>query len=115
MPRGGEREGAGAKLKWKHGKTKQIRVPEALADKVLELTETLDNGYEVGRLDILDNSTDPKVINLAGLSIYKIKGELRVALKDLVNKGYQILPDNLANKVIDEIYTNQLDQANKKL
>ncbi|MGK7898276.1 MAG: hypothetical protein AB4372_32845, partial [Xenococcus sp. (in: cyanobacteria)] len=44
MGRGGYREGAGGKPKWIHGKTKTIRVPEVLADKILELSHMLDEG-----------------------------------------------------------------------
>ena len=42
MARGGVRSNAGAKGKWKHGKTKSIRVPEALAEQVLEYTHNVD-------------------------------------------------------------------------
>lgn len=98
MPRGGEREGAGAKLKWKHGKTKQIRVPEALADKVLELTEMLDNGYEVGKLDTLDIgiNSNSKTLDLSTIALTATSGSLAVKLEDIYLAGYQILPHNLS-------------------
>ena len=98
MPRGGQREGAGGKLKWKHGKTKQIRVPEALADRLLELTEMLDNGYEVGRLDVLDVGADsnPKILDLSTVSLTAVSGSLAVKLEDISLAGYQILPHNLS-------------------
>lgn len=44
MGRGGCRTGAGAKSKWKSSKTKTIRVPVAIADRVLELAKMLDQG-----------------------------------------------------------------------
>lgn len=44
MARGGARLNAGAKAKWKHGKTKTIRVPEVLADQILEYSKKLDDG-----------------------------------------------------------------------
>lgn len=113
MPRGGKRKGSGAKPKWNHGKTKQIRVPEILADQVLELTEMLDNGYKLGRIDNIDTGTDSKIINLSGLSIWRLGSNLCVLLGDLVNKGYQILPESLANKVIDDLYASQIKQANR--
>ena len=97
MPRGGKREGAGAKPKWKHGKTKLIRVPVALADQVLELTEMLDNGYEVGRLDIIETVTkSDKVIDLSGISLTHLSGVLAVKLEDLVSSGYKLLPEAIS-------------------
>jgi len=47
MPKGGYREGAGAKPKWSKGKTVVLRVPEALAEKVLDVTKFLDEGKEI--------------------------------------------------------------------
>lgn len=44
MSRGGCRSGAGAKPKWKHSKTKTIRVPVDLADQVLEIAKMIDQG-----------------------------------------------------------------------
>ena len=44
MPRGGKRPGAGVKPTWKHGKTKTIRVPVALAEQILEFARKLDIG-----------------------------------------------------------------------
>lgn len=45
MPRGGARPNSGPQPHWKHGKTKTIRVPIVLADRLLELARELD---EVG-------------------------------------------------------------------
>jgi len=45
MPRGGLKS-TSWKATWKHGVTKTIRVPVALADKVLELTRVLDQGQD---------------------------------------------------------------------
>ena len=50
MTRGGARLNAGAKAKWKHGKTKTIRVPIILADLILKFACNLD---EVGITDRL--------------------------------------------------------------
>jgi hypothetical protein len=41
--RGGVRPGAGRPYKWKHGKTKPIRVPEAIAAEVLAYARELDD------------------------------------------------------------------------
>jgi O-acetyl-ADP-ribose deacetylase (regulator of RNase III) len=46
MTRGGCRSGSGAKPKWRHTKTKTIRVPVAIADRVLEIAKMIDQGSE---------------------------------------------------------------------
>lgn len=51
MPRGGARKGAGKKSTWKSGckfsETKLIRVPERLADQLLEIAHKLDEGLDI--------------------------------------------------------------------
>ncbi len=42
MPRGGARPNSGPSPIWKHGKTKTIRVPIALADRLLEVARIMD-------------------------------------------------------------------------
>jgi len=42
MPRGGARPNSGPSPIWKHGKTKTIRVPIALADRLLEVARNMD-------------------------------------------------------------------------
>ena len=56
--RGGQREGAGRKPTWKMGRTKHIKVPEAIEDKVLIAARRIDQeeykrsqGVEVIDLD----------------------------------------------------------------
>ena len=44
MPRGGARQNSGPDPNWRHGKTRTIRVPIALADQILELAKKLDEG-----------------------------------------------------------------------
>jgi hypothetical protein len=87
--RGGYREGSGAKPTWKHGKTKAVRVPEVLADQVLEYARKLDEGIIVERV------TESKVINLAGISLKTHGGKIVVQLEDLAKAGYQIMPESL--------------------
>ena len=105
MPRGGKREGAGAKFKWKHGKTKTIRVPVELADRLLELAKKLDEGETVvPQSDIketanIDYDTESKVIDLTGVSLVSVSGQVGVRLSDLMLKGYQIEPLRLADLV----------------
>jgi hypothetical protein len=54
MPRGGARKGAGKKTSWKSGckfnDTKLIRVPSALALRVLEIAHWLDDGGEIEKV-----------------------------------------------------------------
>ncbi len=62
--RGGVRPGAGRPYKWKHGKTKLIRVPEALAAEVLAYARDLDGRGGFPRsnyLQILASKTDPQL------------------------------------------------------
>ena len=88
--RGGKREGAGCKSNWKHGKTKTIRVPIALAKKILECARKLDEGVEIA---------DSKTINLSGIPIRAYNGKAIVLLEDLYQKGFEILPERLGRSV----------------
>jgi hypothetical protein len=101
MPRGGKREGAGSKPKWKHGKTRTIRVPVELADQILELAKKLDQGEalvcrsEIQEIAKIDYDTESKVIDLTGVSLISISGQMGVKLKDLILRGYHFKPDRL--------------------
>ncbi len=97
MSRGGYRLGAGGKPQWIHGKTKVIRVPEALADQILVIARMLDEGKS------LDNVTASKTIDLSGVSVRQYQGGIAVLLEDLVKAGYQIKPANLARILEDKI------------
>ncbi len=97
MPRGGKREGSGAKPKWKHGKTTVIRVPESLADEILEYAKRLDEGKS------LDLVTQSKLLNLSGINIPEIRHKRFVFLQDLIKLGYEVKPLDLASKVRQEM------------
>lgn len=89
--RGGRREGAGGKPSWRHGKTKPVRVPVALADKILEIARILDQG------DLEGSSGDVEVIDLTRVPIsYSRLGPV-VRLSDLIDAGYRLKPDRLMN------------------
>lgn len=105
MPRGGYREGAGGKSKWKHGKTKVIRVPEVLADQVLNYARELDEGKIVTR-NVKQITPMLKIIDLSGVSITSISGQMGVRLADLIKKGYKILPDHLNQIVVNALKHN---------
>ncbi len=105
MARGGRREGAGGRPSWKNGKTKPVRVPVALADKILEIAKILD---EEG----LDGSvTGSKVLDLTGVAIYASKDGPTVRLADLVRVGYEIQPERLARSL--KAQTNQATLLNE--
>ncbi len=92
MPRGGKRSGAGAKPSWRSGKTTTIRVPIELVEEILKIARQLDN------ISIIENETKSK-INLSGIKLGQIDGELAVRLEDLIKAGYEIQPDKLAQMV----------------
>jgi hypothetical protein len=94
MTSGGAREGAGNQTTWKSGKTKVIRVPETLADQVLNYARKLDEDNDNVDL-VLEPVTQSKVVNLSGISIKTHNGKLVVNLEDLAKAGYEILPANL--------------------
>jgi hypothetical protein len=90
MARGGARLNAGAKAKWKRGKTKVIRVPESLADQVLDYAKKLDDQ----QVSVVNESS--KVLNLSGISVYTVSGKKAVYVSDLIKLGYDIKPHRLA-------------------
>lgn len=100
--RGGRREGAGGKPAWKHGATKPIRIPIALADEVLRITRILDEG----KFEDSDNLhafaglvTDSKVIDLTGIAVRATKDGPAVYLADLLRAGYTIKPDQVVKNL----------------
>ena len=109
MPRGGYREGAGSKPKWKHGKTKVIRVPEVLADRVLEYARQLDQGkLEQQEIKKIVPVESLKIIDLGGVSLKAIDGQMGVMLSSLIKKGYKITPDHLHQIVINALKNQKL-------
>lgn len=104
MPRGGYRSGAGGISSWKSGRTKVIRVPEALADELLRLAKILDEGGELmTKTTTFDPVTESKTIDLSKVLVTHSNGEIAVRLQDLVRLGYEIKPDNLAKMVAARI------------
>jgi hypothetical protein len=117
MARGGVRSNSGAKGKWKHGKTKLIRVPEELADQILEYAHKLDENANIESVaesktdssSVLDSvsksniktglvlspESESNVINLAGISIRACNGKSAVYLEDLAKAGYTLYPERL--------------------
>ena len=102
MPRGGYRKGAGGKPKWKHGKTKVIRVPEVLADRIVKYAKDLDTGKVVKQ-----ESKVIEVIDLSNISLISVSGQMGIRLSDLVKKGYEIRPKRLNDIVSASLKTNK--------
>ena len=90
MPRGGKRPGAGGKPTWKHGRTKPVRVPIVLSERVLEIARILD---EEGAL------SNQRVIDLSGVSIRQSRLGPTVLLADLLRVGYEIRPEMLVRRL----------------
>jgi hypothetical protein len=107
MVRGGARLNAGAKPKWKHGKTKIIRVPESLVEQILECARKLDESA------VIENETLSNVINLSGVSIRQYNGIASIYLEDLIKAGYEILPESLSNLAKARIKKLEIDRRMK--
>lgn len=100
MPRGGRREKAGGISTWNSGKTKTIRVPIALADQLMEMARSIDEG---GKFVLDEVSIEPvtgsKVIDLSGVGVTHVNGEIAIRLEDLVKLGYELRPLSLSEMV----------------
>jgi hypothetical protein len=101
MARGGKREGSGSKSVWKNSKTKVVRVPDVLADKILEIARLLDSELSLEGVTLSkdDSVTQSKVIDLSGVTVRLFSNGSGVYLADLVKAGYILKPDNLAKIV----------------
>jgi hypothetical protein len=122
MTRGGARLNAGAKAKWKHGKTKTIRVPEVLVPQILEYSKKLDGESNIEK--VTQSKTVPGItgtgllvidntLNLSNISIHRFKNRSFVFIEDLIKAGYEIQPSKLAAIVLDEMYKSQIKGANR--
>ncbi len=90
MPKGGARENSGRPSRWlSAGGTQTIRVPSAIADRLLEIAHYLDEG------GVIDFDTKSE-IDLTDVRIYQFRGAREwVRLTDLAQAGYQVrLPEN---------------------
>lgn len=100
MPRGGLRSGAGGISTWKQGKTKTIRVPVSLSDRLIEIARAMDEGSEVViNLSTIEPVTESKAIDLSGVRVTHLNGEIAIRLEDLVKLGYELRPLSLAQMV----------------
>jgi hypothetical protein len=100
MPRGGYRDGAGGVSTWKQGKTKTIRVPVSLADRLIEIARAMDTGGDVTiNSSTIEPVTGSKVIDLSAVRVTHASGEIAIRLEDLVRLGYELRPASLAQMV----------------
>jgi hypothetical protein len=86
MPRGGRRPGSGPKSSWNYGPTTTIRVPIALAARLLEIARCMDDG---------DPLPTRAVIDLSGVSVRHSPQGPVIRLVDLLGAGYEIKPERL--------------------
>jgi hypothetical protein len=95
MSRGGKRDGAGGKPTWNYGKTKPVRVPVALADRILEIARVLDEGGAG------ESVVGSKVLDLTGIAVHASTSGPTVRLADLLRAGYEIRPERLVRSLKD--------------
>jgi hypothetical protein len=117
MNKGGKREGAGGKSSWNNAKTKVIRVPIVLADRILEIARLLDSGLPLESLTLSKDEpvTDSKVIDLSGISVKAFPNGSGVYLVDLVKAGYTLKPDVLARLVEKRINSEPVSSLKKQI
>ena len=108
MARGGARPGAGAKGSWKSGPTKTIRVPEALADDVLELARQLDQGESIDSDTESNGDGEERVIEFLDELIEGLKKDgdnlLGITTRDKAacRRGFTALREYLSQNGIPE-------------
>jgi len=101
--RGGRRNGAGVKSTWQHGRTKLVRIPISLADKIIEIARKIDRG------DLDQSISSSSVLNLSGIEICQSQFGAVLRLSDLVEAGYQLIPDRLMSLAEYKLSRDQLD------
>lgn len=85
MARGGYRENAGRKYKWQLGPTRTIRVPIAIADKVMEIAQGLDRGTLIFDQSVLKENTHSRTLRLVQeLRVYQEGGKEVIQLSDFM-------------------------------
>jgi hypothetical protein len=79
--RGGARPGAGGGCRWKHGRTKLVRLPVALVDKIMEVARYMDQNE--GRLPSFALPVISSPVITSGHPLESLSGE---ELKELLAK-----------------------------
>ena len=102
MPRGGARPNSGPPPSWRHGRTKTIRVPRALAAQIKHLARQLDQGrleYDTGSeierdtSSILENDTGSKIAEAVEIltEALKLKSNAGGKIKVEIRKVLELL------------------------
>lgn len=114
---GGSRPGAGNKYKWRHGETKAVRIPIALADKVLEVAKAIDSGEQIDE-SVTQSSRDEETSYLmkrleATNQKYSVElGKLRADLSKVTRELQQVTKER--DKYFDQIADIKLELDNLK-
>ena len=124
MPKGGVRKNAGARSKWKQGKTKMIRVPEVLADKILQYAHDLDEGAIIdteaeskNNYNLVcesESKSESKILDLSKVSVGTLNSRTFVFLDNLIKSGFLLKPDILNDRVLTEIYKSGFKSYGQK-
>jgi len=117
---GGSRPGAGNKYKWRHGETKAVRIPIALADKVLEVAKAIDSGEQVENESVTQSSKDEEAdyqyrlekIQTINQEYASLVGELRANLAKVTRQLQQVTEER--DKYFDQIADIKLELDNIK-
>jgi len=87
--RGGARTGGGRPSPWQHQPTCTIRVPEILAETLLEIARELDKGLEETlviepKSHGINRQAKKELLSLSQLRIYKHSGHKVLRLEELI-------------------------------
>lgn len=112
MPRGGRRDGAGRKSTWVSGckfeDTKLIRVPVAIADRLLEIAHKLDSGIAIG----LETESLREELESLKRQVNSQSEARQLELIDNISKHYSL--DDLIQKGKDIISDESLVRSKDK-
>ena len=112
MPRGGRRDGAGRKSTWVSGckfeDTKLIRVPVAIADRLLEIAHKLDSGMVIG----LETESLREELESLKRQVNSQSEARQLELIDNISKHYSL--DDLIQKGKDIISDESLVRSKDK-
>jgi chorismate mutase len=117
---GGFRPGAGNKYKWRHGETKAVRIPIAIADKVLEVAKAIDFGEQVGNESVTQSCKDEEAdyqhrlekVQTINQEYVSLVAELRANLAKVTRQLQQVAEER--DKYFEQIADIKLELDNLK-
>jgi len=91
--RGGARPGAGGGCRWKHGRTKLVRLPVALLDQILEVARYMDQNE--GRLPpsappVIVSGHSPYIFSLEEFTNLLVKEKARKVAEKVMSGDEQV-------------------------